>query len=118
MDNILLPDLNLSFYRFENFFKIYKDDHTQELFFNIIKSINIFPTNNSDIEIEYYISNVDTWYLISYKHYKTIELWWLICCYNNIKNPMVLPELGSPIKILRPEYVGFVLQELQRQLNR
>lgn len=35
----------------------------------------------------YEASAVDTWASISFIFYKTIKLWWVICKFNDIKNP-------------------------------
>jgi nucleoid-associated protein YgaU len=53
------------------------------------KTINF--SNNDLLPSEYYtlykIVEGDTWTNIAYKHYRNIKLWWLICKFNNIKNP-------------------------------
>ena len=108
----------LSFYRYENFFNVYQDERTQELFYNVLRSINIFQTDNSGVQSTYNISPGDTWQYISYKFYKTLDLWWLVCTYNQIMDPTQLPEAGTSVKLLNPEYVGYVLQELRSQVNR
>jgi hypothetical protein len=47
-----------------------------------------------------------------------MELWWLICTYNNIQNPVIMPEAGRELKLLKPQLVSYVLSELKNQLNR
>jgi hypothetical protein len=37
--------------------------------------------------------------LISYKSYKTVKYWWLICLVNNISNPLTDIEEGMILKI-------------------
>jgi hypothetical protein len=106
----------LSPYRYENFFNLYTEKNN-ELFYNLIKSVNIFQSNNSDIEETYTIKPRDTWILISFHYYNTIDLWWLVCTYNQINNPLSMPEAGTTIKLLNKSYVGYVLEELNRQLN-
>lgn len=108
---------NLSMYRYENFFNIYKDDDNYR-FYNLLKSINIFPSKNSEAEDEYYTTFNDTWHLISYKYYNTMDLWWLVCAYNEIQNPVKMPEIGTKIRILKTGYVSRVVSALNRQLNR
>jgi hypothetical protein len=109
---------SLSFYRYENFFNVYTDPLNGEMFYNVLRSINIFPSNNQDVEEIHYISPQDTWYNISYNFYKTPDLWWLICTYNQIFDATVMPETGTVIKLLKPQFVGYVLQELNKQINR
>lgn len=113
-----IPDLpKLSVYRYENFFNIYNDQESDVRFYNLLRSINIFPATNTSAEIEYIIEYGDSWGNISYKNYNTIDLWWLVCEYNQIKNPVVMPEAGTKIKILKPEYVSFIISEISRQIK-
>jgi hypothetical protein len=108
----------LSIYRYENFFNIYNDAKSDVKFYNLLKNINIFPAENSIVEEEYIFKQGDSWGKLSYDFYNTIDLWWLICEYNQIKNPLKLPESGTTIKILKSEYVSLVLSELTRQVSR
>ena len=106
----------LSIYRYENFLNIYKElDGTK--FYNILRSINIFGANDSSAEDQYIVNQNDTWYFISYKYYNTIDLWWLVCEYNRIQDATKMPEPGTIIKLLRPEYVWAVMNELNRQVS-
>ena len=108
---------NISMYRYENFFNIYTDENDFK-FYNLLKSINIFPSENSEAEDIYYTTFNDTWHLISYKYYNTMDLWWLVCAYNQIQNPIKMPEVGTEIKLLKSNFVSFIISELNRQLNR
>lgn len=49
---------------------------------------------------------------ISYKMYGTISLWWLICIVNNLYNITegAVPEI--PLKIIKQQYLGNILEEL------
>lgn len=115
-NNILdLP--KLSVYRYENFFNIYTDEKAEIKFYNLLRSVNVFPSDGSDIDEKYVIQYSDTWASISYKFYGTIELWWLVCEYNQIKNPIDFPESGTVIKILKSRYVSAVIKELKNQIN-
>jgi len=107
----------LSSYRYENFFNIYIDEKNGEKFYNLLKAINIFPANNQLVEEDYYIKPHDTWFGISYNYYKTGDLWWLICTYNQIMDASRMPASGKIIKLLKPQYVGYILQELNKQVN-
>jgi hypothetical protein len=110
-----LPKISL--YRYENFFNIYSDDNGFK-FYNILRSINLFPSNNSDAEDVYHITPNDTWHLISYKYYNTMDLWWLVCVYNQISNPVKMLEVGTKIKLLKSNYVSTVISELNKQITR
>jgi hypothetical protein len=109
-----LPDLSI--YRYENFFNIYTDDE-QNKFYNLLRSINIFPANDTSVEDEYLVSINDTWILISYKYYGTIFLWWLVCEYNRIQDPTKIPEPGTKIKLLKRNFVSSIISNLEKQIN-
>jgi hypothetical protein len=109
-----LPDLSI--YRYENFFNIYEDSDKTK-FYNLLRSINVFPAENSFVEDEYYVQPNDTWINISYKYYNTIHLWWLVCEYNRITNPLDMPKLGTKLKLLKSEYVWTIISELNKQVN-
>jgi hypothetical protein len=107
---------SVSIYRYENFLNVYLDNNGF-YFYNLLRSINLFPANNSDLETPYDVSYGDTWGLISYKFYNTMDLWWLVCAYNGIQNPVKMPTGGTQIKILKTNFVGVVLSELNKQIN-
>jgi len=108
---------NISMYRYENFFNIYNDNNDFK-FYNLLRAINLFPANNSDVEDSYYTTYNDTWHLISHKYYNTMDLWWLVCSYNQIQNPVKMPENGTELKILKAKYVSSIISELNSQINR
>ncbi len=51
----------------------------------------------------------DTWFLLSYKLYETIDLWWLICKMNDIIRPIDFPEAGTRLKVLKKDYIDGIL---------
>jgi len=122
-----LPELSI--YRYENFFNIYEDASNNK-FYNLLRSINVFPAQNSSIEDEYTVQINDTWVLISYKYYGTMYLWWLVCEYNRVSgffseisfnktlNPTINPEPGTKLKLLKKDYVSVVISSLNKQINR
>jgi len=57
----------------------------------------------------------DTWFLISYKIYGTINLWWLICKMNDIQEPIKEIETGTRIKILKENYLEIILESIKKQ---
>lgn len=107
----------LSIYRYENFFNIYNDKKSDVRFYNMLRNINVFPADNSVVEEDYVLQYGDNWATISYKVYNTIDLWWLVCAYNQIQNPIEMPDAGTVLKILKSEYVGVVLNELTKQIR-
>jgi len=82
----------------------------------LLNTTMYFKTDN--IRSEYYDiyewETNDTWFLISYKIYNTIDLWWLICKMNNIVNPLDPIKEGTPLKILKEEYLESVLEPLNK----
>jgi len=110
LDNV--PRLNQ--YNFENIFKVYTDEDDQ-YYYNIANSV-FFP---DDLDPSAYfnyqvLGKGMSWNYISYIHYGTIRLWWLLCVLNNVDNPMIFPEGGTTIKILRPNVLRDVLQQIQQ----
>ena len=112
------PIKNISLFSFVNFLTVYEDTENQVNFYNFLKNITVFPANDDTIETEYITKPDDTWVYISYKAYNTMELWWLICAYNNITNPTIQPENGTVLKIISSNYVYPIITELQNQLNK
>jgi nucleoid-associated protein YgaU len=110
-----LPKLP-SVYRYENFFQVHINEEGRWVY-NILKGINVFPANNSSVEDEYIVVSNDTWYLISYKYYKTMDLWWLVCEYNQIKDATKKPNPGDTLKLLKSDYVWPVISNLNLQIN-
>ena len=87
------------------------------LFYNLLRSIVVLPAEDSSVEDEYIVRPKDTWILISYKYYDDMNLWWLVCEYNQVKNPTELPKVGSKLKLLKPEFINSILTELNRQIK-
>jgi hypothetical protein len=106
----------LSEYRFENIFKVYNEDGYY--FYNIINNILISDNIDSDFYYEWTCDRPLPWTTISYMHYDTIYLWWLICSVNNIQNPIEFLQTGTRIKILKPEYVRLVLDKIIQQVQK
>ena len=101
--------------RYENIFKIYFDADNLP-FYNLNKSIN-FPNNLDPSLFNVFIyDSVTHWPVLSYKLYETIYLWWLITEVNGIRNPFILPEVGTTLKYIKPEYVQYVLGQIKSQL--
>ena len=117
MNDPITNPAKISLYQFENFFKVYQDSDTGSSFYNILKNVSVFPANDPAVEDEYIVKPHDTWVYISYKQYNTMDLFWLVCEYNGIKNPTIFPEIGTKLKLLKSGYVYSVISELNRQFN-
>lgn len=102
---------SLSDTRYENVFKVAKSD--KFFFYNIIKKISIPDDLQSDIYFEYRINSKKPWTTLSSEVYGTQDLWWLICLVNKVYNPIDNPELGAVYKIIKPDFINVILQEIK-----
>jgi hypothetical protein len=112
-----IPELqSLNNYRYENIFKMYKDDQNK-FFYNITKKITL-PTNLDPSQFFYFTINKQMpWTMVSFNLYQTIELWWLICIVNNIRNPVEQPKAGTVIKALKPDLVVSLIEDIKAQIS-
>lgn len=101
--------------RYENIFKLYKNNSLY--YYNLLQSV--YLPDNINEEYLYYqqINKRMPWTTVSYNAYKTIDLWWLICLTNKVYNPIKFPEQGTLIKVIKPDYVGSVLNEIRLALK-
>ena len=83
---------------YENIFNVYKEDEDYYAY-NISKSIHI----PHDINPEF----------VDFEIYGSITLWWLILVTNGIHNPVLLPEPGTVLKIIKPEFVNTILEQIK-----
>jgi hypothetical protein len=76
-------------YNFANIFNIVDID--KKSYFNITKTISFVNVDkiSPELYLNYKITPLDTWPNLSFKFYNTYKLWWLICKFNNIKNPFL-----------------------------
>lgn len=102
--------------RYENIFKIYKNEDNL-YYYNLLQSIFLPENLNEDLIYYQSINSKTPWTLISFNAYKTIELWWLICLTNQIFNPVKFPDRGTVLKIIKPQYVPNVLNEIKQALK-
>jgi hypothetical protein len=117
-NNTPIKQFDLPINRFEKFLNIYKDEDTGLFFYNLLRNIKIESAEDSSLESDYITQYNDTWYNISYKFYNTMDLWWLVCEYNGIKNPTKMLEVGTKLKLLNSNLVWYVVGELQKQISR
>ena len=99
---------------YEHIFNVYSDKDNM-YYYNMLQTIAI----PSDLPPGYYQNyNVvygDTWPLISYKLYRSPNLWWVILSVNNIINPTQQPEPGTIIKALRSRAVNMIISQISSQ---
>lgn len=103
---------------YENVFRIYSTenkDSSNFYYFNLLNSVYLpenMPVNS------YYTITLNRrlpWTAISYNEYRTTDLWWLIALANNIFNPINYPAPGTVLKIIKPEFVKLILDEIAQQ---
>lgn len=100
-----------------NFFNIYMLENGK-YFCNILKTINF--QNNENIApgffTEYVVKEHDTWTTISYNSYGDINLWWLICKFNGIINPIDLPLPGVILKIPTVQLAKTIINDMRNNI--
>ena len=100
---------------YEGIFRMYKDQG-EFYAYNILRTIQFPDDLHNDVYYYLTISGRTTWTDLSFDIYGDIKLWWLICSVNKIMNPVKLPESGSIIKILKPEYVSDIIDAIKNQV--
>ena len=106
---------DLETFDFENIFKMYQSDGYW--FYNILKTVNISGTLDTEFYVDYKLDRTLPFTGISYKFYNTIKLWWLVALSNNIDNPVEMIKPGKTLKIIRPEYVRDIIEEINSQIR-
>lgn len=103
-------------YSFESFMRLYLTDKNQ-FYYNLLTT-KIFIDGELDASTYYNITVTRKipWTTISYNEYRNINLWWLILAVNKITNPVFYPEPGTELKILYPEYVRIVIDQINQKL--
>jgi len=83
-------------------------------YFNFCKGVHFDNVDSIDQSMykEYVVMENDSWTSISYRFYDTIELWWLICKFNGVKNPFYELTAGTVLKIPNDEIKDIVLNTI------
>jgi len=108
-------DTSLDDSRYENIFNLARAD--KYYFYNIIKKISFPDELNTNMFYTVKITSEMPWTTFAHQVYGDQNLWWLICCVNDIKNPTENPIVGKIYKILKPELVSKILGEITRQIK-
>jgi hypothetical protein len=108
-----LPKLNE--FRYENLLTVYQLDGYYV--YNLINSLSMDTDLDQDFYYDWVVDKPIPWTGISYIHYETINLWWLICIVNGIMNPIQIIEAGNTLKILKPEYVRIIIDKVLSVIN-
>ena len=109
--------LNLYKEDFANFFNVSFDGENYK--FNINKSLYLtgFESMAPSFYHNYEIKERDTWTIISYREYNTIELWWLLCRTNQIWDPTRPLIPGTVIKILNKDVADEITALINNENN-
>lgn len=91
------------------------ENHEGDVFLNLFR---LYIVDNNILEKEelfdmYTAEDDDWWDNISYKHYNTSSLWWLVAMMNNITNPFEDMYKGRQIKILKEIYLYQIFKDIK-----
>ena len=103
-------------FKYERIFGMYKVQGGKQSFYNILKKIEFPQDVNSMYYDIYYTGPSDVWTLISHKHYKRIDLWWLIALFNDVTDTFTPVEPGLALKIPKPKYVRSILDAIKENV--
>lgn len=99
-----------NFYHYSNLFNVEKDGDV--FFFNLNNNIVFEEKPDRSTYTTYIPRGGDTWASISYKAYQTVRLWWFICRFNHITNPLKKPEEYEELKIPVIDFVNDVVNKI------
>jgi len=107
-----LDKISISPYSLCNMFTVEYKDRKYCFLFNKTLIITGVENARSELFSKYTFSYNDQWSLLSQKFYDTTDLWWVICKFNNISNPFILPSVGTVIKIPTRDLVDTILEAI------
>ena len=103
----LIPDTKYSKFNFSHTNR-YRNNSVYssegEIFFETY-DIPDLPKSVKDIYHQLKAGEEGRWDLISYKYYKSVNYWWLICIANDISDPFDAPLAGTIIRVPSLDYI-------------
>jgi len=111
---------SISTVSYENIFRMYSTDNSDSnnfLYYNLSNSVYFPKKLPSNLYYTITLNRRLPWTAISYNEYRTIDLWWMIALANDIYNPVYYPAPGSQLKIIKPEFVKLILNEITKQVK-
>lgn len=101
----------------ENMFRTSTDADGMRMFL-MNKTVFFKNTDVASIPYDVHITRFsETWPVISYKHYGTVGLWWLVCKVNGVVDPFTMPKPGTSLKILRKNMVYNTLLPMLKSMG-
>lgn len=95
---------------FENIFDVH-EDADGFYYYNLLQTVE-FPTDlPANLYDTYSAVYGDTWPFVSYKLFKTTNLWWMLLLANGIVNPTIQPTPGQQIKVPTNDVIRAVLDQ-------
>lgn len=110
-------DTSIASFDFEKYLSTYETSDGFTVY-NLSLGVHLdFDSINENLFDYYHVTQSDAWTTISYKFYRTIKLWWLVikCNSDTIDNPMMMPTVGTKIRIAKPILVQNILNALSTQ---
>ena len=105
--------VELNKYNMANLMKQFRDKNGY-IVFNNNDSVGISMTDaDSNLFTIHRVNYNESYQVISYMHYGTTRLWWLIAKLNNVTDATELPQHGTTLKILNASLVSSVLEQLK-----
>jgi hypothetical protein len=104
----------ISKHHYENIFNMYREDGYS--FYNLLQHIVLPKEIDPVICDEKPVQPGMPYSVLSHRIYGTMHLWWLICVVNNIYDPTKLTQPGDILRIVKPEFVGKILGQIESQL--
>jgi len=101
----------LNSYDYANIFTVLEDGDGYS-YYNLLSNLVIEGDIDDNLYTTVFYNESESWYSLSYKHYGTTRLWWVILLANNINNPFEEVKTGDKIKILRKEIVSEIISNL------
>lgn len=98
-----------------NLFNVYQDEDGNYSF-SINRTLNLGTDQMYDGFYSTYELEEDMFLTtLSYRFYKTIDLWWLICKTNGISDPTLKIAAGTRLKIPSSQVAKFVVDEIRKK---
>lgn len=101
-------------YKLEKILDVYKQFGTKHFYFNLLNTVR-FPEkiNSSAYDVHICLAE-ELWTTISWKHYKRIDLWWLIAAMNGIDNTFIPLESGKKLMIPKPITLRKIIDQIHK----